>query len=85
MVNLQADKTRRLGMPGGGASPLRNRGTYKPPSMKRPAEGSGVRLALEDVTAASVNAGSEDAGDLKRQKVEVVGQGGKGDGNMLNN
>lgn len=37
-VNPQTDKTRRLGMPVGAASPLQNRGSYKPPQMKRPAE-----------------------------------------------
>jgi DNA repair and recombination protein RAD52 len=41
--NPQADKTRRVGMPGGAASPLQNRGSYKPPQMKRPAEGNLVQ------------------------------------------
>ena len=35
-VNPQADKTRRVGMPMGAASPLQNRGSYKPPQIKRP-------------------------------------------------
>ena len=39
-VNPQADMTRRVGMPVGTASPLQNRGSYKPPQMKRPADGS---------------------------------------------
>lgn len=39
-VNPQADKTRRVGMPMGVASPLQNRGSYKPPQMKRPADGA---------------------------------------------
>ncbi|KAL9031020.1 MAG: hypothetical protein Q9196_000921 [Gyalolechia fulgens] len=38
-VNPQADKTRRVGMPVGAASPLSNRASYKPPQMKRVAEG----------------------------------------------
>ena len=38
-VNPQADKTRRVGMPMGAVSPLQNRGLYKLPQMKRPAEG----------------------------------------------
>ncbi|KAL9605022.1 MAG: hypothetical protein Q9219_000210, partial [cf. Caloplaca sp. 3 TL-2023] len=41
-VNPQADKTRRVGMPVGTASPLSNRGSYKPPQMKRLAEASAV-------------------------------------------
>lgn len=39
-VNPQADKTRRVGMPVGAASPLQNRGSYKPPQMKRTVEGN---------------------------------------------
>ena len=35
-VNPQADKTRRVGMPMGAASPLQNRGSYKPLQIKRP-------------------------------------------------
>ena len=35
-VNPQADMARRVGMPVGAASPLQNRGSYKPPQMKRP-------------------------------------------------
>lgn len=35
-VNPQADMNRRVGMPVGAASPLQNRGSYKPPQMKRP-------------------------------------------------
>lgn len=42
-VNPQADKARRVGMPGGGASPLSNRSSYKPPQMKRPAEGNPIQ------------------------------------------
>lgn len=39
-VNSQVDKTRRLGMPAvATASPLSNRNSYKPPQLKRPAEG----------------------------------------------
>lgn len=36
--NPQADKVRRVGMPVGMASPLRNRTSYKPPQIKRPVE-----------------------------------------------
>lgn len=38
-VNPQTDQVRRIGMPGGGASPLQNRNSYRPPQMmKRPLE-----------------------------------------------
>ena len=50
-------------MPVGTASPLQNRGSYRPPQMKRPGDGG----ALRDVTAASINMG--DTVDIKRQKV----------------
>ena len=66
-VNPQTDKTRRVGMPIGVASPLQNRGSYKPPQMKRPVENSGPRSALGDVTNMVPNGG----GDLKRQKIEL--------------
>lgn len=40
-VNPQAEQTRRIGAPVSMASPLQNRGSYKPPQMmKRPAEGN---------------------------------------------
>ncbi|KAL8736369.1 MAG: hypothetical protein Q9181_002446 [Wetmoreana brouardii] len=80
-VNLQADKTRRLGMPVGAVSPLSNRNSYKPPQLKRPAEGitpvQQSRPALGDVTATTVNVPSSDVGgDLKRQRTgETVPQG----------
>lgn len=83
-VNPQTDKTRRLGMPGGGASPLQNRGSYKPPAMKRPAEADGTRSALGDVTASSINVGCDDGGDVKRQRVSAEAQRVDGNGSMLN-
>lgn len=60
-------------MPGGGTSPLQNRGSYKPPQMKRPADGIlESRPALGDVTNASVNASSVDRnGDAKRPRIDV--------------
>lgn len=69
-VNPQSDKTRRVGMPMGAASPLQNRGSYKPPQMKRPVESSGSRLALGDVT----NVVSDAGGDVKRQKSGLEAQ-----------
>ncbi|KAL8914447.1 MAG: hypothetical protein Q9171_000952 [Xanthocarpia ochracea] len=72
-VNPQADKARRVGMPGGGASPLANRSSYKPPQMKRPAEGNPIqqsRPALGDVTSVTVNVPPDAGvgGDVKRQR-----------------
>ena len=70
-VNPQVDKTRRVGMPNGGGSPLSNRSTYKPPQMKRPAEPG--RPALADVTAGAANASIEPTGDGKRQRTGEMG------------
>ena len=70
-VNPQSDKTRRVGMPMGAASPLQNRGSYKPPQMKRPIETSGPRSALGDVTNIASDAGA----DVKRQKMGLEAQG----------
>lgn len=83
-VNPQTDKARRLGMPGGGASPLQNRVSYKPPSIKRPVEQHGTRSALGEITAASVNRPSDDGGDVKRQRVGMEAQGATGNEGMLN-
>ena len=83
-VNPQTDKARRLGMPGGGASPLQNRGSYKPPSMKRPVEPNDARAALGDVTAASLNRTSDDGSDVKRQRVDGDVRNATNDGGMLN-
>jgi len=41
-VNPQADKSRKVGMPVSAGSPLQNRGSYKPPQMKRQADATGV-------------------------------------------
>ena len=70
-TNPQSDKSRRVGMPMAAASPLQNRGSYKPPQMKRPADNSGPRLALGDVT----NLVSDVSGDVKRHKIELEAQG----------
>ena len=65
-------------MPVSAASPLQNRGSYKPPQMmKRPAEGVGGRSALGDVTNLGVNVGG---GGEKRQRIGVEG----GEREMLN-
>ena len=74
ITNPQADRTRKVGMPGA-PSPLQNRTSYKPPQMKRPVDiGASVRPALGDVTNASVNVPSADgSGDVKRQRIGLEG------------
>lgn len=42
-VNPQADKTRRVGMPVGAASPLSNRSLHKPLQIKRVVEGNSLQ------------------------------------------
>ncbi len=65
-------------MPVSAASPLQNRGSYKPPQMmKRPADGMGGRSALGDVTNLGVGVG-DDGG--KRQRLGLEG----GEREMLN-
>lgn len=81
LANPSMDHTRRIGAPGGPGSPLANRGSYKPPTMKRPlaADGSttgSARSPLLDLPAnasAQVTGGSNtslagDGLDTKRQK-----------------
>lgn len=59
-------------MPGGAASPLPNRNSYKPPMMKRPAENmQQQRPPLGDVSAGSINVPIDSGGDAKRQRVGV--------------
>ena len=80
LINPQSDKSRRVGMPMPVASPLQNRGSYKPPQMKRPIEDSGLRLALDDVT----NVVSDVGGDVKRHKIELEAQGVSSNERLLN-
>ena len=78
VVNPSLDHARRIGAPGGPGSPLSNRGSYRPPSMKRPLVGEtnaqgGPRPPLADVPANRTGAGAGvvAASDLeaKRQKM----------------
>lgn len=69
-VNPQTDKTRKIGMP---ASPLLNRGYYKPPQFKRSAE---ERSVFGDVT--------NNVGDNKRQRVGSDAQDINHNQGMLN-
>ncbi|KAK0384915.1 hypothetical protein NLU13_7394 [Sarocladium strictum] len=65
-VSHSIDQARRIGAPGGSGSPLANRGSYKPPSMKRapltelPANGGTVVVGA--------GGGGDAQGDAKRQK-----------------
>lgn len=70
-VHPTTDKARRVGMPAfSGPSPVQNRGSYKPPQMKRPADEHLPRTALTDVTN-NIPAG---IGDDKRQRKGLEGQ-----------
>lgn len=64
MVNPSLDHARRIGAPGAPGSPLGNRGSYKPPSMKRPPL---VDLPANGSGAAATEA--TDGLDAKRQKM----------------
>jgi len=70
-VNPQLDATRRIGVPRGG-SPMANRGSYKPPTIKRPIDtgglGAGNRPPLVDLPTNGA-VGSADGGDVKRQRI----------------
>jgi DNA repair and recombination protein RAD52 len=73
VLNPQLDAPRQIGAPGTRAmSPMQNRGSYKPPTMKRPldAEGGGVnRTPLANLPPnGPVVASDEGGGDLKRQR-----------------
>ncbi|KAG5916081.1 hypothetical protein E4U42_007810 [Claviceps africana] len=82
MANPSLDYTRKIGAPGGPPSPLANRGSYKPPTMKRPlaADGSSTssaRSPLLDIPANTSGQGHDAGGnasmagdglDTKRQK-----------------
>lgn len=78
LVNPSVENTRRIGAPGGPGSPLANRGSYKPPTMKRPLPGetngtAGTRVPLSDVATNAHVATAEataqpDGVDAKRQK-----------------
>lgn len=53
VVNPSLDQTRRIGAPMGSGSPLANRGSYRPPTMKRPPPGdtNAGRAPLADLPA----------------------------------
>uniref|UniRef100_L2FUQ9 RAD52 homolog n=1 Tax=Colletotrichum fructicola (strain Nara gc5) TaxID=1213859 RepID=L2FUQ9_COLFN len=72
--NPQFSQARRIGAPGGAGSPLANRGSYRPPTMKRPLQqdGGAGRPALADVSnngGVSTASGGGPGLDPKRQKM----------------
>ena len=73
VVNPQLDTARQIGAPGRVSSPLQNRGSYKPPTIKRSIDGGGgnaTRPPLENLpTNGPVGASNEGGGDTKRQKL----------------
>ncbi|KAG6004589.1 hypothetical protein E4U21_000923 [Claviceps maximensis] len=76
LTHPSLDYTRKIGAPGGPPSPLANRGSYRPPTMKRPLAGDGsatgsARSPLLDLPANTTSQGHSTAGDgldTKRQK-----------------
>ncbi|KAG6168885.1 hypothetical protein E4U51_001868 [Claviceps purpurea] len=75
LTNPSLDHTRRIGAPGGPGSPLANRSSYKPPTMKRPLAGDGsttgsARPPLLDLPA---NAGGQ--GNGVSSKATLAGDG----------
>lgn len=71
IINPQLDTARRIGAPGS-PSPMANRSSYKPPTMKRTSDGANVqRLPLNDV-ATNQPITIEGGGDVKRQKMHGV-------------
>ncbi|KAJ6443252.1 DNA repair and recombination protein rhm52 [Purpureocillium lavendulum] len=77
VINPSLDHARRIGAPGAPGSPLANRSSYKPPSMKRPLPGDGAgpgapRSPLVDVptnTSGQVTAPAADGADAKRPRM----------------
>jgi DNA repair and recombination protein RAD52 len=74
VINPQLDAARQIGAPSGRAmSPLQNRGSYKPPTIKRPLDadgGSASRMPLATLPAnGPVIAGDDGGGDVKRQRI----------------
>ncbi|KAH6899901.1 hypothetical protein B0T10DRAFT_469073 [Thelonectria olida] len=73
VVNPSLDQARRLGAPGGQGSPLANRSSYRPPTMKRPPPGDvgAGRPPLADLPSNGPTTGVSSVNGLeaKRQKM----------------
>ena len=74
VVNPQLDAARQIGAPGGRAmSPMQNRGSYKPPTIKRTLDAEGAntnRPPLANLPANGAVVGDE-GGDIKRQRINT--------------
>jgi DNA repair and recombination protein RAD52 len=74
IVNPQLDAARQIGAPGSRlSSPLQNRGSYKPPSIKRPIDTGGFaeRAPLANLPANEpIGPGDQGGGDVKRQRMD---------------
>lgn len=74
IMNPQLDAARQIGAPGSRlSSPLQNRGSYKPPSIKRPIDMGGVadRAPLANLPANEpIGPGDQGGGDVKRQRID---------------
>ncbi|KHN99403.1 DNA repair and recombination protein rhm52 [Metarhizium album ARSEF 1941] len=78
LINPSLDQARKIGAPGAAGSPLANRGSYRPPTMKRPLPGETgtARAPLVDLPANTAaqgngtNTAASAAGglDVKRQR-----------------
>lgn len=71
VINPSLDHTRRIGAPGGPGSPLANRGSYRPPTMKRPPPGDvgNGRPPLADLPANDNAPVTANGVEAKRQKM----------------
>lgn len=74
VLNPQLDSARQIGAPGNRAlSPMQNRSSYKPPTIKRPLDADTMnRTPLAALPAnGPVGPGDEGGGDLKRQRTNA--------------
>jgi DNA repair and recombination protein RAD52 len=69
IVNPQLDAARRIGAPGS-PSPMANRSSYRPPTMKRPHQAPNLaRPPLGDIPANGTVPGPDGGGDMKRPRL----------------
>lgn len=81
LANPSLDQTRRIGAPGGPGSPLANRGSYKPPTMKRPLPGDGSANSAANSAASGPRSPLVDLpANTNAQANPATGGGAAGDG-----
>jgi DNA repair and recombination protein RAD52 len=69
IINPQLDATRKIGAPGS-PSLMANRGSYRPPTMKRPLQQPNLaRPPLGDIPANGITSGPDGGGDMKRPRL----------------